>query len=118
MIRRRDFITLLGGSAAWPLSVRAQQPAMPVVGFLNLLSPDTYTDRLRAFRHGLSDTGYVEGQNVAIDYRWAENQVDRIPELAAELVHKPVAVIITSGGTVPALAATQSPLSFSLVRTR
>jgi putative ABC transport system substrate-binding protein len=106
MIRRREFITLLGGTViAWPLAARAQQAPMPVIGFLDPRSPDSLADRLRGFRQGLRDTGYVEGENVAIEYRWAENRLDRLPELVADLVRRRVAVIAAPGGFAVASAA-------------
>jgi putative tryptophan/tyrosine transport system substrate-binding protein len=103
---RREFVASLGGAAAaWPLTARAQQPAMPMVGFLDLRSPDAMEGRLRGFRQGLRDTGNVEGDNITIAYRWAENKVDRLPELVAELIRGRIAVIIASGGVAAAVAA-------------
>ena len=114
-MKRRGLLTLLGGGAAWPLAAHAQQAAMPGIGFLHSQSPDTNADRLRGFHRGLKDSGYVEGENVTILYRWAENQIDRLPALAADLVRRQVAVIATTGATAAASAAKAATTTIPIV---
>jgi putative ABC transport system substrate-binding protein len=107
-MRRREFIAGVGSAAAWPLTARGQQPAIPVIGYLGAQADDDYKNRIAQFLQGLKEIGYVEGQNVAVEYRWAENQYDRLPALAADLVRRRVAVIVAAG-TPPRWRQRQRP---------
>ncbi|MBA0083825.1 MAG: ABC transporter substrate-binding protein, partial [Acidobacteria bacterium Pan2503] len=117
-MRRREFIRLFSSTVvAWPLTARAQQAAMPVIGFLNSGSPEGFTPQLAGFRQGLNEVGYTEGQNVAIEFRWAKSQYDRLPGLATDLVHRQVAIIVATGGSVSAIAAKSVTTTIPIVFT-
>ena len=117
-MRRREFIRLFSSTVvAWPLTARAQQAAMPVIGFLNSGSPEGFTPQVAGFRQGLNEVGYTEGQNVAIEFRWAKSQYDRLPGLATDLVHRQVAIIVATGGSVSAIAAKSVTTTIPIVFT-
>jgi len=116
-MRRREFITLLGGAAAWPLSAHAQQPAIPTVGFVRITTPQDSAHLVTAFRRGLAENGYVEGQNVTIEYRYALNQIERLPAIMADLVGRKVSVLAATGGTISARAAKAATATIPIVFT-